>query len=114
MPTRSGHTKAIRASRVIGANVLLASGEPFGRVADVVLDKTSDRIMFAIIGRAGALTAVDNFYPVAWADLDYDEKNEGYLLPYGADVFDDEHGVSAIAELIEDDGAGAKRIAHNA
>ena len=42
MPTASGHTIAIPASRVIGAMVLTKSGEEFGKVGDVVLDKTAD------------------------------------------------------------------------
>ena len=55
----------------------------------------------------GALTAVDNFYPVAWSDLDYHEDRQGYVLPYGIEELEDD-GVSAMFELIDDDGAQAR------
>ncbi len=107
MPTASGHTTAIRASQVIGTGVFTANGDEIGRIGDVILDKTSDKIMFAVIARAGALTAVDNFYPVAWSDLDYHEDRQGYVLPYGIEELEDD-GVSAMFELIDDDGAKAR------
>jgi sporulation protein YlmC with PRC-barrel domain len=105
MPTASGHTKAIRASRVIGAGVFIASGDKIGHLEDIILDKTADRIMFAVIGRSGMLVAVDNYYPIPWSDLDYDEEKEGYILSYGIDELEKLSAVSAIDELTEKDGA---------
>lgn len=108
MPTRSGHTTAIRASRVLGAGVQTPAGDVIGAIADVILDKTTNRIMFAVVRRAGQLTAVDNFYPVAWSDLDYDEERQAYLLPFGASELDRLPAVSAIQDLTADDGAAWK------
>lgn len=107
MPTASGHTTAIRASQVIGTDVFAADGDAIGRIGDVVLDKTSDKVMFAVIARAGALTAVDNFYPVPWSDLDYHEDRQGYVLPYGVEELEDD-GASAMFDLIKNDGARAR------
>lgn len=107
MPTQTDHTTAIRASRVIETDVFLQNGDKFGEIADVVLDKTSDRIMFAVVNRDGALTATANFYSVDWSDLDYREDMDGYVLPYGPEKFDGEPSVSAIDDFIENDGAKA-------
>ena len=55
MTTSSGHTSAILASRVKGTAVYDGSGDKIGTVEDVVLDKTSNRIMFAALGFGGVL-----------------------------------------------------------
>ena len=53
MPTASGHTKAILASRVQGTDVYNKAGESIGEVKDIVLDKTSNQIMYAVVGFGG-------------------------------------------------------------
>ena len=40
MPTPSGHTDAIRASRVIGTTVYNTAGDNIGTIEDVMLEKT--------------------------------------------------------------------------
>src|SRR3954470_4586095 len=50
MTTSSGHTTAILASRVKGTSVYNGQGDKIGTVEDVVLDKQSNRIMFAALG----------------------------------------------------------------
>ena len=50
MPTATGHTTAIRASKVKGTTVYNTAGDKIGHVEDVILDKESDRIMFAAVG----------------------------------------------------------------
>ena len=55
MPTPSGHTDAIAASRVIGTEVYNAAGDHIGTIEDVMLEKTSNGIMFAVIGFGGFL-----------------------------------------------------------
>ncbi|TGV30203.1 PRC-barrel domain containing protein, partial [bacterium M00.F.Ca.ET.168.01.1.1] len=53
MTTPSGHTEAIAASRVIGTSVYNTEGKSIGSVEDIMLDKTSNGIMFAVIGFGG-------------------------------------------------------------
>jgi sporulation protein YlmC with PRC-barrel domain len=55
MTTTTGHTKAIQASRVIGTSVYNTAGENIGTIEDVMLDKLSNGIMFAVIGFGGFL-----------------------------------------------------------
>jgi len=50
MPTPSGHTRAIVASRVTGTRVYNPQGESIGHVEDIVLDKMSDMVMFGVLG----------------------------------------------------------------
>ena len=39
MPTSSGHTRAIRAKKVLGTAVKNPAGESIGKVEDILLDK---------------------------------------------------------------------------
>lgn len=111
MPTASGHTKAIAASRVIGAKVFTNTGDEIGEVGDVILDKTADRIMFAVIARGGALVATGNFYPVPWSLLDYDETREAYVVPLSRDDFAKVPVAGNPFDMTADDGIPAQAAA---
>ena len=84
MPTSSGHTKAIRASRVIGTNVYNNSGDKIGEIEDVMLDKTTDGIMFAVVGFGGFLGIGHDHYPLPWNTLKYDTRQGGYVVGLAA------------------------------
>jgi len=53
MATDTGHARAILASKVKGTNVCNNAGDKIGTVEDIVLDKQSNRIMFAALGFGG-------------------------------------------------------------
>lgn len=80
MTTPSGHTSAIRAKKVIGTSIKDASGATIGKVEDIVLDKLSNHIMFAIVGFGGFLGMGEKFHPLPWSALDYDEDANGYVV----------------------------------
>jgi sporulation protein YlmC with PRC-barrel domain len=88
MPTASGHTSAILASKVKGTTVYNSQGDKIGQVEDVVLDKQSDHILFAALGFGGVLGMGEKFYPVPWSILDYDAKKGGYVVPIEKDQID--------------------------
>jgi len=80
MPTASGHTSAIRASKVIGTSVFNPTGDKIGKVEDVVLDKQSNNIMFAVVGFGGFLGMNEKFHPLPWSALDYQKQQNGYVV----------------------------------
>ncbi|MEI9886831.1 MAG: PRC-barrel domain-containing protein [Rhizomicrobium sp.] len=86
MVTSSGHTGAILASKVQGTAVYDRAGEKIGHVEDLVLDKTSDKIMFAALGQGGVLGLGEKFFPVPWSMLDYNKDKGGYVVPVAQDV----------------------------
>jgi sporulation protein YlmC with PRC-barrel domain len=111
MPTVGGHSAAIRASEVIGTDVYQASGEVIGKIEDIVLDKTSNQIMFAIVGFGGALTTSGNYYPLPWSILDYKEDVGGFVVPFSKDELA-KGPADSVAELIKNDGAAARSAAN--
>ena len=80
MTTASGHTTAIRASRVIGTPVKDGAGETIGKVEDVILEKTDNNIMFAVVGFGGVLGVGEKYHPLPWQVLNYDKGKDGYVV----------------------------------
>jgi sporulation protein YlmC with PRC-barrel domain len=83
MPTPAGHTRAILASKVNGTSIYNRNGEKLGHVEDIVLDKMSNEILFAVMGSGGVLGAGEKYYPIPWAILDYDTDKDAYVVPFG-------------------------------
>ena len=82
MTTASGHTEVIRAKKVIGTSVKNTAGEKIGTVEDIVLDKLSNNIVYAVVGFGGFLGMNEKFHPVPWSALDYVESEDSYVVPF--------------------------------
>ena len=82
MTTASGHTEVIRAKRVIGTTVKNTAGEKIGTVEDIVLDKLSNNIVYAVVGFGGFLGLNEKYHPVPWSALDYVESEGSYVVPF--------------------------------
>lgn len=106
MPTTSGHTAAIRAKRVIGSSVKNTAGEKIGKVEDIVLDKTSNKILFAVVGFGGFLGIEEKYHPIPWSALDYVESEESYVVPYSKEQLKSAPADS-IDQLTKADGAAS-------
>jgi len=104
MPTPSGHTTVIAASKVKGTAVYGTDGHKIGTVEDVFLDKMSNNIMFAALGLGGFLGMGEKYHPVPWSLLDYDEKKGGYVLPFSKDQLKSAPAFE-LQELKRNDGA---------
>jgi hypothetical protein len=103
MTTVSGHTSAIRAKKVIGTSVKGPDGATIGKVEDIVLDKLSNNIMFAIVGFGGFLGMGEKYHPLPWSTLDYDETEGGYVVSLTKDQLKAAPAYS-MEELTQSDG----------
>lgn len=112
MPTATGHTDAIAASRVIGTNVYNTAGESIGSIEDVMLDKTSNGIMFAVIGFGGFLGIGEKYHAIPWSILDYEVDKGGYVVPFTKEQLE-AAPVYSINELTGADGARARDASYD-
>lgn len=103
MTTAQGHTRAIKASRVTGTKVYNTNGETIGRVEDIILDKLSDKILFAVVGFDGILGFGEKYHPIPWSSLDYQTDKDGYVVPYSKDMLQ-RAPVYDLNELTKNDG----------
>jgi sporulation protein YlmC with PRC-barrel domain len=107
MTTASGHTSAIRAKKVIGTSVKDQSGNKIGSIEDIVLDKSSNSIMFAVVGFGGFLGMAEKYHPIPWAALDYQESENAYIVSYTKEQLEGAPAGS-IDDLTREDGLGTR------
>lgn len=103
MTMTSGRTSAIRVSKVLGTNVRDPAGEKIGEVKDVVVDKESNRIMFAVLSFGGFLGMAEKYHPLPWASLKYDENQNAYIVNYTKEQLK-AAPAGSVDELTRDDG----------
>ena len=103
MTTASGHTSAIRASKVIGTTVKDNTGHKVGEVQDVVLDKQSNSILFGVVSFGGVLGMGEKYHPIPWAALTYNETEGAYVVNLTKDQLE-AAPADSIEELTRDDG----------
>ena len=107
MATASGHTSAIRAKKVIGTNVKDTSGNTIGQIEDVILDKLSNNIMFAVVGFGGFLGMAEKYHPIPWSALDYQPDVNAYIVSYTKEQLQ-AAPAGSIDELTRDNGVGIR------
>jgi hypothetical protein len=107
MPTKSGHTSAILASKVVGTPVFDAMGGKIGHVQDVMLDKLSSRLAFAVLSSSGSSSLGHRYLPIPWAALDYDPGAQGYVVGLSEEQLKNAP-IFGLDELTADDGVPAR------
>src|SRR5690606_16454646 len=112
MTTASGHTEAIQASRVIGTEVYNTEGQHIGSIEDVMLEKTSNNIMFAVIGFGGFLGIGEKYHAIPWSTLDYAPERGGYVVPFSKEQLE-AAPVHEINELIGGDGRKVREASYD-
>jgi sporulation protein YlmC with PRC-barrel domain len=110
MTTASGHTTAITARKVINTDVFDATGNKIGEVKDIVLDKTSNNIMFAVLGFGGVLGMGEKYHPVPWSELDYAKDRDGYTINLTKEQLQAAPNAT-LDELTRDDGRAYRDLA---
>ena len=112
MTTVTGHTKAIPATKVVGTSVYNTSGDKIGHIEDVMLDKTENAIMFAVVGFGGFLGIGEKYHAIPWASLDFQKEKGGYVVPYSKEQLE-QAPCDSLHELTENDGTGARDAAYD-
>lgn len=69
----------IAGSRVAGTAVYDTAGERLGTVDDIMIDKQSGRIAYAVLSFGGFLGIGDKHHPLPWQALKYDTSLGGYV-----------------------------------
>ena len=70
----------ISAAKVTGTAVFNTEGEQLGDIHDVMLDKRSGKIAYAVLSFGGLLGIGQQYHPLPWAILKYDTRQGGYVV----------------------------------
>jgi sporulation protein YlmC with PRC-barrel domain len=108
MPTSTGHTTAILASKVKDTSVFNQTGDKIGHVEDIMLDKTNNEVMFAVLGFGGFLGMGEKYHPIPWSSLDYSSEYGGYVIPMSKEQLEKAPAYE-LNDLTRGDGEGRIR-----
>jgi sporulation protein YlmC with PRC-barrel domain len=96
----------ISSDKVEGTSVYNPAGDKLGSIDDLMIDKISGHVNYAVLEFGGFLGMGTDRYPIPWSMLKYDTGHGGYVVPlseerlknapkYASDtvpVYDDTYG----------------------
>jgi hypothetical protein len=100
----------IAGARVAGTDVYNSAGDHLGEIYDVMLDKQSGKVAYAIMSFGGFLGLGEKYHPIPWSVLDYDTGRGGYVVPLTKDKLEAAPMYDSAGEPDWDDKAYGKRV----
>lgn len=79
--TTTASSDVISSERVEGTKVFNLSGEKLGSIDDLMIDKRSGHVRYAVLEFGGFLGMGTDRYPLPWDVLKYDTGLDGYVVP---------------------------------
>jgi PRC-barrel domain len=70
----------ISANKVEGTTVKNTAGEKLGSIEEIMIDKRSGKVAYAVMSFGGFLGIGDRHHPLPWGVLKYDTNLEGYVV----------------------------------
>jgi sporulation protein YlmC with PRC-barrel domain len=70
----------IASSKVKGTSVYNSAGDSLGSIHDVMLDKRSGKVNYAVMSFGGFLGMGEQYHPLPWDQLRYSEEFGGYVV----------------------------------
>ena len=74
-------TTVISSDRVEGTSVYNSMGDKLGSIDDLMIDKHSGQVRYAVLEFGGFLGMGTDRYPLPWNMLKYDTTKDGYVVP---------------------------------
>jgi len=71
----------ISSERVEGTKVFNAAGDKLGSIDELMIDKRSGQVRYAVLEFGGFLGMGTERYPLPWDVLKYDTTLDGYVVP---------------------------------
>jgi sporulation protein YlmC with PRC-barrel domain len=106
--TATMSSTAIPAKRVNGTEVYNSAGEHLGEIEDIMIDKPSGEVIYAIMSFGGFLGIGEKFHPLPWQVLHYDTSKDGYVVDLTKEQLK-KAPASARDELDDNDTAPARQ-----
>ena len=75
----------ISSEKVEGTSVYNPNGQKLGSIDDIMIDKRSGQVRYAVLEFGGFLGMGTDRYPIPWGMLKYDNSQGGYVVPLDKD-----------------------------
>jgi len=79
--TNDTHSDVISSDKVEGTTVYNTGGDKLGSIDDLMLDKVSGQVRYAVLEFGGFLGMGTDRYPIPWKVLKYSTDKGGYVVP---------------------------------
>jgi sporulation protein YlmC with PRC-barrel domain len=73
-------SQPVKASNVIGTDVINAKGESLGEIKEVVIDPETGRVAYAVVSFGGFLSMGEKLFAIPFSSFRYDAENTKYML----------------------------------
>jgi hypothetical protein len=70
----------IAGDKVSGTSVYTKAGEDIGQIHDVMIDKKTGKVAYAVMSFGGFLGIGEDYHPLPWSLLKYDTAQGGYVV----------------------------------
>jgi PRC-barrel domain len=70
----------IASDKVEGTKVVNREGEKLGSIHNLMVDKKTGQVQYAVLSFGGVLGIGTDHYPIPWKALTYDTDEDGYLV----------------------------------
>jgi sporulation protein YlmC with PRC-barrel domain len=85
MSTVYQRSDVISSEDVEGTDVYNPAGDKLGSIDDLMIDKVSGHVRYAVLEFGGFLGMGTDRYPIPWGLLKYDTTKDGYVVPLDKD-----------------------------
>jgi sporulation protein YlmC with PRC-barrel domain len=102
--------RLIAADQVEGTSIYNPAGESLGSVEDVLIDKVSGKIAYAVVGFGGFLGIGDRHYPLPGEKLKYDTSMGGFVVDLDRRVLEGAPSYATDETVGWEDPAWGKRV----
>lgn len=75
------NSQVISSDRVEGTAVYNGNSDKLGSIDDLMIDKRSGQVRYAVLEFGGFLGMGTDRYPLPWSMLKYDTSLDGYVVP---------------------------------
>jgi sporulation protein YlmC with PRC-barrel domain len=73
-------SQPVKASTVIGTDVVNAKGESLGEIKEVVIDPETGRVAYAVVAFGGFLSMGEKLFAIPFSSFRYDLDDNKYML----------------------------------
>jgi sporulation protein YlmC with PRC-barrel domain len=88
MDTTRSSSNVISSDQVEGTAVYNTAGDKLGSIDDLMIDKQSGQVRYAVLEFGGFLGLGTDRYPLPWSLLRYDTSKDGYVVPIDKSTLD--------------------------
>jgi len=104
------HGRLIAADQVEGTTIYNPAGDNLCSVEDVMIDKVTGKIAYAVVGFGGFLGIGNRHYPMPWEKLKYDTNMGGFVVDLDKRVLEGAPSYSDTETVGWEDPAWGKRV----